>query len=76
MTNPDDVVFPAADPGCLQLGDLGLSNREWFAGLALQGLLANGGYDYETLPADAARIAVIAADALIDSLNKSIGESK
>jgi hypothetical protein len=47
---------------------LGLTKREWFAGLALQGLLASPkGYNDVTYEG-AARDAVVHADALIERL--------
>jgi hypothetical protein len=41
-----------------------LSKREYFAGFALAGLLARG-----TVPADAPKVAVAAADLLVAELN-------
>jgi hypothetical protein len=46
----------------------GLSKREYFAGLALQGLLAN--QNIGNCPKKIANVAIMAADALLDELNK------
>lgn len=48
---------------------LNLTKREWFAGMAMQGIFASDEV-HTLLPADAARFAVICADALIDELEK------
>lgn len=57
MTVKSEPAFPSA------LGE-GLTKREFFAGLALAGLLA------DSIPRQqAAPFAVVAADALIDELN-------
>jgi len=52
----------------------GLTKREWFAGMALQGILASGALNkYEDLDAAAhyASIdAAVAADAMIEELNR------
>lgn len=68
MTNANDPVFPilGGEKPCL-----GLSTRELFAAMALQGLLANHEKRYPER--QAAMIAVNAADALIDALNKPQG---
>ncbi|WP_170928615.1 hypothetical protein [Deinococcus hopiensis] len=52
----------------------GLSNREYFASLALQGLLTGAG-DNDFSYDDAAEDAVTYADALIAALNKKAGTS-
>ncbi len=46
----------------------GLTKREWFAGLLLQGLLACDGW--HGLPSEYANSAVMFTDALIEELNK------
>jgi hypothetical protein len=48
--------------------DGGLTKREYFAGLAMQGLL--GVIDDGDTPSVVAKSAVMTADALIDELNK------
>lgn len=63
MTNGDDFVYPFNDGDSLNAG---ITLRQHFAGLALQGLCA----DPETgAPKDAALAAVKYADALIAALN-------
>jgi len=47
-------------------GDTGLTKREYFAAIALQGILSQD----DSRPSDAANWAVEYADALIDALNK------
>ena len=47
-------------------GDPGLTKREYFAAIALQGILSQD----DSRPSDAANWAVEYADALIDALNK------
>lgn len=55
---------------CKDSLQVGLTKREWFAGMAMQGIFAS--YDTHTLsPADAARFAIICADALIAELEKA-----
>lgn len=57
-TEPNESAFMGAYSG-------GLTKREYFAAMALQGLLAqNGSYDVSSVQA------VIEADALIEELNK------
>ena len=48
-------------------GDTGLTKREYFAAIALQGILAS---DLDASVEDFATTAVKCADALIDALNK------
>jgi hypothetical protein len=68
-TNPTDTAFPwhCCDTGL----SLGLTKREHFAAMAMQGMLAcrPGGYqkiDYQWFPSEAIKM----ADALIESLNE------
>lgn len=46
MTDNNEPAFPQTidDMGTLRSVTQGLSKREWFAGMALQGILANPGY--------------------------------
>lgn len=62
MCDPNEVVVYSGS------GVSGLSKREWFAGMALQGLVANskGTPKIDDLVGDAA----YTADALISELNK------
>lgn len=66
MTRPHDPAFVKGISGPSE-GELGLTKREWFAGLAMKecGFQANSSY-YEAV----ARQAVTAADALIKALNE------
>lgn len=73
MTNPNDpITYHLTYNQCTGKPDgqiEGLTKREYFAALALQGMLA---YD-RTRSADAiARWSVEAADALINELNRNI----
>lgn len=69
-TNPKDTAFPAYEPDykmghpIQQLTEAGLSKREYFAAVALQGCLASGN-DVTS----AVHLAVLAADRLITKLN-------
>ncbi len=58
MSNGDVPAFP--DPSCRTAG---LTKREWFAGMALQGLLAEDGSS-SGYP-DAADMAIKQADAML-----------
>lgn len=66
MTNNYFADYPAF-PTTQDVGDVGLSKREYFAAAALQGIISNGGYANEKR---AAELAVDFADALINELNK------
>lgn len=67
MTNPNDSIEPiwrsASDPEYAQYG---LTKREHFAAMAMQGMLANGVYKSDLALAVQA---VAYADALIEALN-------
>jgi hypothetical protein len=72
-TNPKDPVNPVVNiEGCVSKG---LTKREYFATMAMQGLLA-GHYEYFTgnadisVPSEIAKYAALNADALIEELNK------
>lgn len=88
MTRPHDSAFPYVnqdDPSMPADVEPGLTKREYFAGLALQGLLANSYQNPEgsalTQPAsltptkELARYAVHAADALIAALDDAESRS-
>jgi hypothetical protein len=68
--NKNAPAFPATD-GTTAFYEPGLSKREYFAGVAMQGMLANStinqGYSSSS---DWARSAVEFADALINELSK------
>jgi hypothetical protein len=63
MTDPDENAFPEV-PG----GSFGLTKREYFAAMAMQGCLASG---FETAMINHAKSAIEAADALITALNET-----
>lgn len=63
MTNPKDPAFPTG--GIYS----GLSKREYFAGLALQGFISRGALAYDTSDIISVQ-SVVFADALIEALNK------
>ena len=69
QTNPDDPAFsrPYAESlsGSFSVEEPGLSKREHFAALAMQGLCVDGGS-----PKEITACAVHIADALIAELNK------
>lgn len=70
-TNPSDTAYPsAAISNYEETNAVGsLTKREYFAAMAMQGLLANSGNVDETVQADAV-LAVKAAESLINELNK------
>ncbi len=53
---PNDSAFPLAE-GDNNYYSWGMNMREWYAGLALQGLLAQAGFADDSTPADAAIMA-------------------
>lgn len=59
-TCPDSPAFPYSIDD-----ESGLSKREYFAALAMQGLLAS----FKPLPSNVEELAVLAADQLIEALN-------
>ena len=54
--------------GAIDLPNNGLTKREYFAAMAMQGLLAKFGSDYQV---QNAKEAIYWADALIEELNKT-----
>lgn len=71
MTNPNDCAFPF-DRNKIIVG--GLTKREYFAAMALQGILAdNRNNDNEK---NYAIVAIRLADALIEQLNKQPEDGK
>jgi hypothetical protein len=79
MTNGNDSVYPRFGEFVPEPAN-GLTKREYFAAMAIQGLLANGSLSttqewsnkadsYVTNYAPAGKVAVEIADALIDALN-------
>lgn len=73
ITRPDSAAFPYLDgEGELSIAEVGLTKRELFAALALQGLLANP--SRLEFPQDPyAAQAVWFADRLIEQLNQEVG---
>ncbi len=66
-TRPNDAGFPIPEDG---VEEYGLTKREYFAALAMQGILS--GCDVEYCESDSQQIALAAvmnADALIKTLN-------
>ena len=68
-TNPNDTAFPIINPVNNE-GHPGLSKREYFAALAMQGFCS----DKETKTELIASLSVQVADALIVELTKERGE--
>jgi hypothetical protein len=62
-------AFPMRNPDPSQNDEFGLTKREYFAAMALQGLLANGNYitNYKFLGEES----VMFANALIEALNNT-----
>lgn len=72
MSNGNDTAFPIVHPDGSGVQYFGLGKREYFAAMALQGILANSMYESprrEKLGL-MAKDAVSAADALLDALTK------
>lgn len=74
---PDNETYPHAQafPSDREDGFLGLTKREYFAAIALQGLLANPGLEAELAEASNvfsyfSKLAVTYSDHLIKELNK------
>lgn len=70
VQNGDESAFPT--DGVVR-GDLGLTKREYFAGLAMQGRLSNkhSGFTDETFTAmKVAKFSLLCADALLEELSK------
>ena len=67
ITITNDLAFPT-QPSDYHAGNEGLTKREYFAALAMQGILCDGdgGHSERSL----ANTAVNMADALIEALNK------
>ena len=65
-TKPNNSAFPIIAENYIIDG--GLTKREYFAAIALQGMLAKYGSDYQV---NNAKEAVYWADALIEELNKT-----
>ena len=78
MTDGNEPAFAKAgwyqNPDIYVDEQLGLTKREYFAAMALQGLLADAetAKQFETSPIGIPQTAVMAADALIEALNKQV----
>ena len=75
MSNPNNAHEPAMpiseeSAEHLDMAYIGLTKREHFAGLALQGLLAHEGKDLFTTVDTLTRTAVLYADTLLEELDK------
>lgn len=74
-TEPNDLAYPAMDLNSyagverMELRHNGLTKREYFAGLAMQGILSGRSY-YVLNDRTKAEYAIIMADLLIEELNK------
>jgi len=62
MTNPDHAVYPLVEVPLT----IGLTKRELFAAMAMQGMLSSPEVRYKNISIDSVEI----ADALIKELNK------
>lgn len=72
MTSPNDSIFPIVDDaGAVIAGEYGLTKREYFAAIALQGLLSadDPSPKHHRPPELQAALAVLQADTLIAALN-------
>ena len=83
MDRGDEAAFPRAGASYLDDNDVrrysppsrGLTVREWFAGMAMQGILSVEPHTVvEGVPALVAERAVGYADALVDALAEDSGE--
>lgn len=65
MTNPDSPINPVGSS--VYANSQGLTKREYFAAMAMQGLLADGHYFNKFIAETSRRM----ADVLIEELNKT-----
>jgi hypothetical protein len=76
MTNGNDLMYPVVEStdgstGRMECVEPGLTKREYFAAMAMQGILANNAEgNTEWLYDIIGQHSVLAADALITELNK------
>ena len=72
LTRPNDFAFPHAikSPSGDMLLNAGLTKREYFAAIAMHGIVANPSSSIDSV----SRLAVEYADALIRELNKEPDE--
>lgn len=83
MTAANDMAFPCLDEAFTPNGSIqtGLTKREWFAGMAMQGLAGNHADAFSDdfgshAASKVARAAVLHADALLKALTPVDGEAK
>lgn len=75
-THPNDAVGSFLRPEeCWEEGHGSLSKREYFAAMAMQGILANQSTTRTLSPVESVELSVMCADILIKNLNKGV-ESK
>ena len=70
MTRPDDSAFPVDEPTFGHNVDIGLTKREYFAAIAMKGIISDFNNHIGYTPFEVAQKATIYADALILQLNK------
>ena len=73
MKNADKPINPLQYGGYPSSEDAmyGLTKREYFAGLAMQGILANGFYDYKFSESGCIESSVYMADKLMEALEQN-----
>lgn len=80
MIDPNEPAYPHLADGCQRVNETehfpGLTKREWFAAMAMQGLLSWGPDAYDCEYEKVARVAVHHADALIAELNRTAKEGE
>jgi hypothetical protein len=69
MTNANDLIHSFADSEMHMGNNKGLTKREYFAAMVLQGILARG-FNPDLFEKNGSEIAVNWADALINALNR------
>lgn len=80
MSNGNEAAFPRSEMSVLNEGFIrhngrpGLTKREYFAGLAMQGYCAAGEGTWATHESRLAELSVKCADALIKELDSSEGK--
>lgn len=75
-TKANDLIYPLEENNPESVVSRGLTKREYFAAMAMQGLCANGHSWEEDCSNSRASRAVTQADALITELNKPQQTSK
>lgn len=69
LVGKNEPAYPVADASCCQYG--GLSKRELFAAMAMQGMMANPNHaEFIHSHAERASLAGLAADALLKELSR------